>query len=160
MWNWRHVSNHRNLHPKRIERPNRRFASWSRAFNTDLQILDAIFNSYFSSSLSSYLCCKWCTFARTFKSCPSRSCPCQSIALTVSNRNNRIIKRCVNMSNAFSDVLFYFFANLRCSCSNDVSNPYSYFLPAIALRGPLRVRALVRVRWPRTGKPLRCRRPR
>ena len=25
----------------------------------------------------------------------------------------------------------------------------------MALRGPLRVRALVRVRWPRTGKPLR-----
>src|ERR1035437_5008978 len=32
----------------------------------------------------------------------------------------------------------------------------SYFLaPAIALRGPLRVRALVRVRWPRTGRPRR-----
>src|SRR5689334_23513639 len=29
-----------------------------------------------------------------------------------------------------------------------------------ALRGPLRVRALVRVRWPRTGSPLRCRTPR
>src|SRR5437868_7515525 len=26
--------------------------------------------------------------------------------------------------------------------------------------GPLRVRAFVRVRWPRTGKPLRCRTPR
>src|SRR5947207_13730026 len=29
------------------------------------------------------------------------------------------------------------------------------FLPAIALAGPLRVRALVWVRWPRTGRPLR-----
>src|SRR4030095_11509983 len=29
-----------------------------------------------------------------------------------------------------------------------------------ALRGPLRVRALVRVRWPRTGRPLRWRIPR
>src|SRR5574343_464556 len=37
--------------------------------------------------------------------------------------------------------------------------PY-YFLPAMALRGPLRVRALVRVRWPRQGRPLRWRRPR
>ena len=33
-----------------------------------------------------------------------------------------------------------------------------YFL--IALRGPLRVRALVRVRWPRSGRPRRWRRPR
>src|SRR5690606_7154027 len=30
----------------------------------------------------------------------------------------------------------------------------------IALRGPLRVRALVRVRWPRSGSPRRCRVPR
>src|SRR5690606_38400035 len=33
-----------------------------------------------------------------------------------------------------------------------------YFL--MALRGPLRVRALVRVRWPRSGRPRRWRRPR
>ncbi len=36
----------------------------------------------------------------------------------------------------------------------------TFFLPATVLRFPLRVRLLVRVRWPRTGKPLRWRRPR
>ena len=36
--------------------------------------------------------------------------------------------------------------------------PY-FFLPAIGLAGPLRVRALVWVRWPRTGRPRRWRRP-
>src|SRR5690606_12730522 len=35
-----------------------------------------------------------------------------------------------------------------------------FFLPAIGLAGPLRVRALVWVRWPRTGRPRRWRRPR
>src|SRR5215472_4707509 len=35
-----------------------------------------------------------------------------------------------------------------------------FFLPAIAFAGPLRVRALVCVRWPRTGRPRRCRNPR
>src|SRR3546814_3686201 len=35
---------------------------------------------------------------------------------------------------------------------------FLYFL--MALRGPLRVRALVRVRWPRSGRPRRWRRPR
>src|SRR6185437_7536930 len=34
------------------------------------------------------------------------------------------------------------------------------FLPAIGRAGPLRVRALVWVRWPRTGRPLRWRKPR
>ena len=37
---------------------------------------------------------------------------------------------------------------------------FTPFLPATVLRGPFRVRALVRVRWPRTGNPLRCRKPR
>src|SRR5882672_7112188 len=36
----------------------------------------------------------------------------------------------------------------------------TFFLPAMVLAGPLRVRALVWVRWPRTGRPLRWRRPR
>src|SRR6476620_5895365 len=35
----------------------------------------------------------------------------------------------------------------------------AFFLPAMALAGPLRVRALVWVRWPRTGRPRRWRRP-
>ena len=35
----------------------------------------------------------------------------------------------------------------------------AFFLPAMVRLGPLRVRALVLVRWPRTGMPRRCRRP-
>src|ERR1044071_613964 len=38
--------------------------------------------------------------------------------------------------------------------------PDYFFLPAIGLAGPLRVRALVCVRWPRTGSERRGRRPR
>src|SRR5262249_7126835 len=37
--------------------------------------------------------------------------------------------------------------------------PY-FFFPAIGRAGPLRVRALVWVRWPRTGSPRRWRSPR
>src|SRR6187431_3716161 len=35
----------------------------------------------------------------------------------------------------------------------------AFFLPATVRLGPLRVRALVFVRWPRTGRPRRWRRP-
>src|SRR3954468_14928526 len=47
----------------------------------------------------------------------------------------------------------------RCGAWAMSSGPY-FFLPAIGLALPLRVRALVWVRWPRTGRPLRCLRPR
>ncbi len=36
----------------------------------------------------------------------------------------------------------------------------AFFLPAMVRRGPFLVRALVRVRWPRTGSPRRWRMPR
>src|SRR5262249_30086565 len=36
----------------------------------------------------------------------------------------------------------------------------AFFLPATVFRGPLRVRELVRVRWPRTGRLRRWRSPR
>ena len=35
----------------------------------------------------------------------------------------------------------------------------AFFLPAMVFFGPLRVRALVLVRWPCTGRPRRCRMP-
>ena len=44
--------------------------------------------------------------------------------------------------------------------SRAMSVPPYFFLPAMGFAGPLRVRALVWVRWPRTGRPLRCLRPR
>src|ERR1700761_5292130 len=42
----------------------------------------------------------------------------------------------------------------------DLFDARYFFLTAIALAGPLRVRALVWVRWPRTGRPRRWRQPR
>src|SRR5258706_6276200 len=44
--------------------------------------------------------------------------------------------------------------------SDDGSRYDAFFLPAIGLALPLRVRALVWVRWPWTGRPLRWRSPR
>ena len=46
-----------------------------------------------------------------------------------------------------SSLIGYFFAT-------------AFFLPAMVRRGPFFVRALVRVRCPRTGSPFRCRTPR
>src|SRR5215467_8499146 len=45
------------------------------------------------------------------------------------------------------------------SLLRDPADAY-FFFPAIGRAGPLRVRALVWVRWPRTGSPRRCRKPR
>src|SRR6266581_541343 len=54
---------------------------------------------------------------------------------------------------------------LAAACANDLLlshylPAFTFFLPATARLGPRRLRALVRVRWPRTGSPRRCRMPR
>ena len=52
----------------------------------------------------------------------------------------------------------------HCQCLRNATADYlrslTPFLPATVFFGPLRVRALVRVRCPRTGSPRRCRSPR
>src|ERR1039458_429510 len=54
----------------------------------------------------------------------------------------------VGFAGAFAIRLYYVF---------DVA---FFLLATVPRRGPLRVRALVCVRWPRTGRPRRCRLPR
>src|SRR3546814_15988878 len=59
----------------------------------------------------------------------------------------------------------YLFLRLAVLAADGLAIAYptlSYFLlvETVTRRGPLRVRALVRVRWPRTGRPRRCRRDR
>src|SRR5581483_3964123 len=59
-------------------------------------------------------------------------------------------------------IFFFFFVPAAAFAILSVLQCYfvAFFFPATVLRRPLRVRAFVRVRWPRTGRPLRCRRPR
>src|SRR6478735_9365675 len=45
------------------------------------------------------------------------------------------------------------------ACGFAIGYLRAFFLPATVFFGPLRVRALVRVRWPRTGRPRRWRIP-
>ena len=62
---------------------------------------------------------------------------------------------------ATPEVMFLRSRRLTRAGSLAIGDRLSYFfLPAIGTALPLRVRALVWVRWPRTGRPLRWRRPR
>src|SRR5689334_17118211 len=65
-----------------------------------------------------------------------------------------------------SDTFLRTFLRTRCAAVLAGAFAMSYLFPNYflrawaALRGPLRVRALVRVRWPRIGRPRRWRNPR
>ena len=65
-----------------------------------------------------------------------------------------------------SETFFRTFLRTRCDAlfagalAMLISQSNYFFSAAAPLRGPLRVRALVRVRWPRMGRPRRWRKPR
>src|SRR5215831_3374381 len=93
--------------------------------------------------------------------------PCRSVMVMI------VLLKDAWMCAIPSDTLFLTFLRVRAVgagfCEGCCAIDCSYqvlasdgLLSAIcfALRGPLRVRALVRVRWPRTGRPLRWRTPR
>ena len=81
-----------------------------------------------------------------------RRCP------AIGDRHDRVVERRVDMGDAIQDVLLDLLFRLRCCHLSACKSAALIYEPG--RRGPLRVRALVRVRWPRNGRPRRCRMPR
>src|SRR3546814_10959862 len=99
--------------------------------------------------------------------------PADRIALCIGDGDHSVVEAGVHMRDAARNVFLVTppdTAGFACHGSNSSLfcvkeskawvGPAYFFLPAIALALPLRVRALVCVRWPRTGTWLRWRKPR
>src|SRR5690606_17312630 len=107
--------------------------------------------------------------ARTLESLAAARRPGERAALAVGDGDDRVVERCMHVRDAVGDVLANLLAHaLRggVGCSSHVDllskcpDPAQRLTMAPERGGPLRVRALVLVRWPRTGSPRRCRKPR
>lgn len=105
-------------------------------------------------------------FPGTLEADVPRRCPGNDVALRVGDGHDRVVERALDVGGAVRDVLLLPPAGLlalpsrRCRPFFAGGIGYlAFFLPAMVRLGPLRVRALVFVRWPRTGIPRRCRNP-
>ena len=89
--------------------------------------------------------------------------PGKGIALHIGNGDHGVVERGADMHGAPFNVLsltaFCPRAAFRFRLSHKSFPPY-FFLLAMVRLGPLRVRAFVLERWPRTGRPFLCRMPR
>src|SRR5689334_924156 len=89
-----------------------------------------------------------------------RALPCRSVIVMIVLLN----EACTWQTP--SDTFLRTFLRTRCAAllagafAMRILFPVYFFSAWAALRGPLRVRALVRVRWPRNGSPRRWRKPR
>ena len=81
----------------------------------------------------------------------------QGVALCIGNGNHGIVERGADMHLTLFNILALTTAlhNFLAFSSSHLHSPPYFFLLATVRFGPLRVRALVLERWPRTGRPLR-----
>src|SRR5690606_17376379 len=84
--------------------------------------------------------------------------PRQHVPLEVRDRDDRVVERALDLGDAVRDVATLALAGPATAGLGLGHYLRTFFLPATVFFGPLRVRALVWVRWPRTGRPLRWRR--
>src|ERR1700750_56058 len=149
------------LEPGGLQRADRGLAARARALHEDLDLLHALLDALARRSVGGDLRGEGGGLARALEAGAAGGLPRDHVALAVGEGHDRVVERSLDVRLADGDVLLDLAAaTLGARRSRHYFLP-AFFLPATCMRlGPLRVRALVFVFWPRTGRPRRWRRPR
>src|SRR6266550_98402 len=158
----RDVGDRRDLETRRLQGSDGGLAAGSRALDEDLDLLEAVFHGATRRRLRGDLGGKRRALARALEALAAGAPPGEHVALGVGQRHDGVVEGGLDVRLAHDDVLL-----LASAGANDLLLGHDGYFFASAflrtptvLRGPRRVRAFVRVRWPRTGRPRRWRSPR
>src|SRR5690606_18774242 len=146
-----------------VQRANRGFAARTRSLHEHVERLDAVFHCLASGLFGSNLCGERRGLARALEPGTTSGRPRQGVALTVGDGDDSVVERSVDVRDAVGNTLLDLLASARGAAGGSFCHLLVldyFFREAAARRGPLRVRALVRVRCPRTGRPRLWRMPR
>ena len=169
MRNWGGILYHVYLKTCRLQASDGRFSAGPGAFNYNINLNHSVILCLLCSCLSCHLSSVGSGFTRSLKANRSSRCPRDNTALFIGYANDRVVKSGVDTGNGIIYILSFLLVRLLVLLATQfpsLNNNFSYFfivaffLPAIALLGPFRVRAFVRVRCPLTGRPNRCLSPR
>src|SRR3989440_2979486 len=153
------------LQASRLQRADRGLAARARSLDEDLDLLKAVFHPLARAGVGGHLGGEGRRFARALEACRARGLPGDHVALAVGQRDDRVIERRLDVRLTDRDVLANAAARATPARGSTRSRRHQVLVAAFLPRptvffGPLRVRALVFVRWPCTGRPRRWRRPR
>ncbi len=143
MRDWRHVGDAGDLVAAAVQCTNGGLTTWTWTLDVYVEVLQTVFQRSLTSTLSSDLGCERGGFARTTETRTTGGRPGQSIALTVGDGHDGVVKRSVDVGDAINHCLFDF---LRGRAAGFAMSIFLGDYLRIGLRGPLRVRALVLVR--------------
>ena len=159
MRNRRRVANRGHADARIVDGANRRLAATAGSFDPNFTLLHAGFSRAPGSFKSCLLRGEWRPFARAAKTARAGRRLRNQIPFQVGDRDHRIVERRRDVNDSGRNILLLFLAKdlflAACCCFCHYFLPGAFFLATVARRGPLRVRALVWVRWPRTGSPRR-----
>ena len=152
-----HVLDHADLQAGSLQRTDRSFTTGTGAFYIYFNGFQSMFHRSFGSSFRSRLRGKRSRFSGASEAQTAGACPAERITLYIGNGHDGIVESGLDMSRTAFDILtshgvcgWLFLLQLLPS---QLSLPDYFFLLAIVFFGPLRVRALVLVRCPLTGRP-------
>src|SRR5688500_12390592 len=140
---------------------DRRLTTRAGALDEDVDLAHAVLHRPAGGRLGSHLRRERGGLARALEADLAGGGPRDHGAGGVRDRDDGVVERALDVSVPVGDVLLLLAAHLLGASGTSLGRHYlpTFFLPATVRLGPLRVRALVLVRWPRTGRPRRCRRP-
>src|SRR4051795_3455186 len=151
----------RDLEPGGLQRADGGLAARARALHEDLPLLQPLLDALAGSGVRRDLGGERRGLAGALEAGAAGGLPGDDVALAVGEGDDGVVEAGLDVRLADGDVLLDLAA---ASAGPTGSGHYflpAFFLPATCMRlGPLRVRALVLVFWPRTGRPRRWRRPR
>src|SRR5512134_469022 len=146
----RHVGYLRDLEAGRVERAHRRLAPRSRALDMHLEVLHAALLGKRARASGSHLSGEGRALARALEAVRAAGRPRERVALAVRNGDDGVVEGGVDVGDALRHVLLDLLAYPGAGFGHVWIPRYAVTARMIlmaALRGPLRVRALVRVRW-------------
>ncbi|ACT05236.1 conserved hypothetical protein [Dickeya chrysanthemi Ech1591] len=117
-----HISNISDAETSRVQCADSRLTARTRSFNHNFQILDTVLFHSFSAALCCYLSGERSGFTRTTETGTTGSCPTQRITLTISNGNDGVVERSMDMSHTVRDLLSYTLTcTNRCLCHYSIT---------------------------------------
>src|SRR3954463_9473106 len=139
-----------------LQGADRGLAARPRALHEDLDLLHALLDALAGRGVGRHLRGERRGLAGALEAGAAGGLPGDHVALAVGERDDRVVEGRLDVRLADRDVLLDLAAAaLRAARSRHYFLP-AFFLPATCMRlGPLRVRALVLVFWPRTGRARR-----
>src|SRR5919108_3801887 len=161
---WGHVLHAEDLEAGGLQRADRRLAAGAWALDEDFDLLQTVLHALAGARVGSHLRGERRRLARALEARGARRLPDDHVPVGVGKRDDRVVERRLDVRLSDGDVLADTAPGATAPCLSSRRSHYvllGAFLPRpTVFFGPLRVRALVFVRWPFTGRPRRWRTPR